>query len=96
MGGSHVRRTMCINDACYNEVSRNSPFCPCGFNCLNYGYCEALRFATSLRTDMLTLVPTAPMYCEALRFATSLRNDRLKTALGADDIIAKLYASQLH
>ena len=45
---------------------------------------------------MLTLVPTAPMYCEALRFATSLRNDRLKTALGADDIIAKLYASQLH
>ena len=45
---------------------------------------------------MLTLVPTAPMYCEALRFATSLRNDRLKTALGADDIIAKLYASQLY
>ena len=46
-------------------------------------------------------IPTRPMVseppdCEALRFATSLRNDRLKTALGADDIIAKLYASQLH
>ena len=65
-------------------------------NLIGSAYCEALRFATSLRRQAVSLLASPRGNCEALRFATSLRNDRLKTALGADDIIAKLYASQLH
>ena len=37
-------------------------------------YCEALRFATSLRTAGWKIVRNTNTNCEALRFATSLRN----------------------
>ena len=41
------------------------------FNCLNYGYCEALRFATSLRNHGHQRPEAGQRHCGALRFPTS-------------------------
>ena len=41
-------------------------------------YCEALRFATSLRTEAVTAMGDYVGDCEALRFATSLRTNSRK------------------
>ena len=59
-------------------------------------HCEALRFATSLRSACGSHEETVVPHCEALRFATSLRTAAAVADCEADRAIAKLYASQLH